>query len=74
MFCNANCCSKVAVKKMNLDSENNIVTEESLVCEVNIMRKCRSAHIVEYMDSYQLGTEVWVRIRLCPKGTEILRL
>jgi len=58
---------------MNLD--NNVLTKESLVAEINIMKNCRHENIVEYIDTYKVGTnQVWVVMEFMGGGsiTDIL--
>jgi len=59
---------------MMLDPENNIITEDSLLCEIDIMRKCKHDNIVELIDSYKLGLHIWVIMEFMSYGsvTDIL--
>lgn len=45
---------------MNLDNDNGILTEESLLFEINIMRKCKHENIVDLIDAYKIGRQIWV--------------
>ena len=49
---------KVAIKKMSL--ENTAITKESLVGEIAIMRSCKHKNIVEYINTYKVGKQIWV--------------
>lgn len=43
---------------MNID--NSALTKESLVGEITIMKLCRHENIVEYIDTYRVGKQIWV--------------
>jgi serine/threonine protein kinase len=57
---------------MNLD--NQALTKESLVAEINIMKTCVHTHIVEYIDTYRVGKAIWVVMEFMGLGslTDIL--
>lgn len=63
---------QVAIKKMNTD--NSALTKESLVWEINIMKNCRHENIVEYVDTYKVGKQIWVVMEYMAWGslTDIL--
>ncbi|XP_064593882.1 serine/threonine-protein kinase PAK 3-like, partial [Zonotrichia leucophrys gambelii] len=47
----------VAIKKIHLQG---LRTKELTVNEIMIMKKCRSPSVVNYLDSYLLGEELWL--------------
>jgi serine/threonine protein kinase len=63
---------KVAIKKMSL--ENSAITKESLVGEIAIMKSCRHKNIVEYVNTYKVGKQIWVVMEYMGMGslTDIL--
>eukprot|EP01114_Cavostelium_apophysatum_P018583 TRINITY_DN577_c0_g2_i4.p1 TRINITY_DN577_c0_g2~~TRINITY_DN577_c0_g2_i4.p1 ORF type:complete len:452 (+),score=111.48 TRINITY_DN577_c0_g2_i4:176-1357(+) len=65
---------KVAIKKMNLDNDNGILTEESLLFEIDIMKRCRHENIVDFIDAYKVGKFIWVAMEFMGLGsiTDIL--
>jgi len=65
---------KIAIKKMNLDSDNGILTEESLLYEIYIMKKCKHENIVDFLDAYKTGRTIWVAMEFMGMGsvTDIL--
>ncbi|XP_057898569.1 serine/threonine-protein kinase PAK 3-like [Melospiza georgiana] len=48
---------QVAIKKIHLEG---LRTKELTVNEIMIMKKCRSPSVVNYLDSYLLGEELWL--------------
>jgi len=59
---------------MNLDSDSGILTEESLMYEIYIMKKCRHENIVDFFDAYKVGRFIWLAMEFMGLGsiTDIL--
>ena len=61
---------QVAVKKMELQKDNT----KLLITEIQIMKTSRHRSIVEYFDSFAVGTQLWVVMEFMDGGclTDIL--
>ncbi|XP_059349216.1 serine/threonine-protein kinase PAK 3-like [Ammospiza nelsoni] len=57
---------EVAIKKIHLQG---LRTKELTVNEIMIMKKCRSPSVVNYLDSYLLGEELWLVMEYMDGGT-----
>ena len=49
---------KVAIKQMNLQQQPK---KELIINEILVMRENKNPNIVNYLDSYLIGGELWVR-------------
>ena len=49
---------EVAIKQMNLSQQPK---KELIINEILVMRENRNPNIVNYLDSYLVGEELWVR-------------
>jgi len=47
----------VAIKKMNLKKQPR---KELVITEIEVMRECRHENIVNYVESFLVGGELWV--------------
>ena len=50
---------KVAIKKMKLKAQNL----KTIINEIGMMKGCKHDNIVQYIDSYLVADELWVRQR-----------
>jgi serine/threonine protein kinase len=50
--------SEVAIKQMNLSQQPK---KELIINEILVMRENKHANIVNYLDSFLVGEELWVR-------------
>ena len=56
---------EVAIKKMNLPSQPK---KELIINEIIVMREHKHHNIVNYLDSYLKGDELWVRFAQFSNG------
>lgn len=50
---------EVAIKQMNLSQQPK---KELIINEILVMRENKHPNVVNYLDSYLVGDELWVRI------------
>ena len=53
---------EVAIKQMNLAQQPK---KELIINEIIVMRDNQNANVVNYLDSYLVNEELWVRITAC---------
>ncbi|TRZ04563.1 hypothetical protein HGM15179_022544, partial [Zosterops borbonicus] len=56
----------VAIKKINLQGVSNM---QDIVSEIIVMKRNRSPHVVNYLDSYLVCKELWLVMEYMDGGT-----
>lgn len=59
---------EVAIKQMNLSQQPK---KELIINEILVMRENKHPNVVNYLDSYLVGDELWVRIVMSVHWTRL---
>jgi serine/threonine protein kinase len=59
----------VAVKMLPTDTDDEVTSLTAEVCrEVESLRRCKSEHVLRYLASHSLVSELWIVTELCDAG------